>query len=456
VGDLDGAASTAQFNFPWDVYPSANFSSASDFLFIADTGNGKLRLLRGGGVSTVVSGAGLLALGTFYGDQQTLVFPAGSTIKQAGMNGAASVIAGTGAAGFSDGPAASASFNLPRGVFFSAPSIFVADTENNRIRLINGTAVSTFAGGGAASYAEGVGTAALFNKPYSLVGNGTALFIADYANNRIRVCGMASRAVSTFAGSGAQAAVDGAQLSASFNHPSALAVSVGSNGFPSSSAVFVSDEGGHCIRMIFDGRVTTIAGSATGASGAADGFGRASTFYYPFGIKATAGGILVVADTYNSKIRQLTCAPCPASFFCFSGSPVLCPAGSYCPLSSANATRCPPGSYSNAGASSCAPCPAGTFTSSTGSPSCQPCPGGHYCPAGTSTWARLNCGRGSYCPEGSSAPTPCPIQVSPLPYTSWPQHPLGVQGAAFLDENAGCLGQCFWTLDSGTGWLSKC
>ncbi len=97
-------------------------------------------------------------------------------------------------------------------------------------------------------------------------------------------------------------------------------------------------------------------------------------------------------------------------------------------------------------------CPAGTFTSATGSTSCQQCPGGHYCPTGTSSWARLNCGRGKYCPDGSGAPTPCPYQVPPT--GGWGA--LQVQGPAFLVETSHCLNHCFWNFTSGGGMLSKC
>lgn len=147
--------------------------------------------------------------------------------------------------------------------------------------------------------------------------------------------------------------------------------------------------------------------------------------------------------------------PCaPGSFqnssralFCFT-----CPAGSYCPLGSTNATLCPKGSFSSAGASNCTLCPAGTFSSTIGSTSCQQCPGGHYCPAGTSLRAGLNCGKGNYCPDGSGTPTPCPYQVSPPGGWGALQH----QGPAYLVETAQCLNHCFWNLTSGDGVLSKC
>ena len=153
-----------------------------------------------------------------------------------------------------------------------------------------------------------------------------------------------------------------------------------------------------------------------------------------------------------------------------SACALYCPSGTSCPFSYMNSTACPRGSLSvspfsasctpcpagtytsTTGSTSCTPCFAGTFTSLTGSTSCQRCPGGHYCPAGTSSWARLNCGRGNYCPDGSGAPTPCPYQVPPS--GGWGA--LQVQGPAFLVETSHCLNHCFWNFTSGDGMLSKC
>ena len=47
------------------------------------------------------------------------------------------------------------------------------------------------------------------------------------------------------------------------------------------------------------------------------------------------------------------CAPCPPSYYCSSGSPLLCPAGFHCPQSTKNPIPCSPGSYSKPGATSC-------------------------------------------------------------------------------------------------------
>lgn len=99
-------------------------------------------------------------------------------------------------------------------------------------------------------------------------------------------------------------------------------------------------------------------------------------------------------------------------------------------------------------------CPAGTVTVSTagGAILCQQCPGGHYCPAGATSWAQLNCGRGNYCPAGSSGPTPCPYQVPPT--GGWGA--LRAQGPAFLVDTATCANHCFWNFTGGALGSSKC
>ena len=157
-----------------------------------------------------------------------------------------------------------------------------------------------------------------------------------------------------------------------------------------------------------------------------------------------------------SNVVSVAACPCFSGTFTFqcpaAGTVVGCPD----PTNSAPwSFTCTAGSYKAFCASSCALCPAGTFNSETGSvsaASCRRCPGGHYCPVGTSSWARLNCGRGNYCPDGSGAPTPCPLQVPPT--SGWGA--LQVQGPAFLVETAHCLNHCFWNFTSGDGMLSKC
>ena len=121
--------------------------------------------------------------------------------------------------------------------------------------------------------------------------------------------------------------------------------------------------------------------------------GPLATFSTPFGVAVLPDGRVVASDYANANLRVAVCIPCPASYYCLSGAPVLCPAGSYCPLGSVNATRCPKGTFSAAaGAATPTPCLGGTFTAATGATSCQLCPAGHYCPSGSWAWNDKNCG----------------------------------------------------------------
>jgi hypothetical protein len=451
---LDTNSAAARFNTPLGL---ATNSSA---VFVADNGNARIRIVAGGMVSTLAGSSSAFANGagtqaSFANVQGILFLDNGSLIigdtgnnriRRCTLNGVVSTLAGNGAGTWTDGIGTSASFYQPVGISLalSGTSYVVADTRNHRIRLVTiAGSVSTLAGSGVASWADGLGTSASFRFPVGIATSSTGdYYVADQSNYRLRKISI-SGMVSTVAGSGVSSFADGIGILAGLSNLRGIAIDRLDN-------IVIADGINNRIRFLSNNTnvVTTIAGQAL--AGQVDGF--AARFSTPAAVATNADGIVYVADSDKGLVRTLACVPCPASYFCSSGAPVLCPPGSCCPLSSIDPTLCPKGAYSNAGASNCTLCPAGTFTSATGSMSCQQCPGGHYCPPGTSSWARLNCGRGNYCPNGSGAPTPCPYQVPPS--GGWGA--LQVQGPAFLVETAHCLNHCFWNFTSGDGVLSKC
>ena len=233
---------------------------------------------------------------------------------------------------------------------------------------------------------------------------------------------------------------NGVGTAALFSSPTGVAVDTSGN-------VIVTDWNNHKIRLIYPNlTVITLAGgnSLGTTSGSNNGVGTAALFNYLHGVAMDTSGNVILGDTNNNKIRLIY--------------PFTCSPGTYANFTSRSCIMCPPGSFSaTAMAPSCSPCAAGSFTMKTGATSCEVCPGGHYCPAaGTSSWARLNCGRGNYCPDGSAVPIPCPIQVPQPPMTSWAEHTSGVQGPAFLVETSRCLNHCFWNFTSGDGYMSRC
>ncbi|MCC2957179.1 gluconolaconase [Massilia sp. IC2-477] len=208
-------------------------------------------------------------------------------------------LAGDGIPGAVDGPAASSRFDDPFGVALDAKGkVYVADAgDTNRIRSIapDGT-VSTFAGS-KEGFQDGVGTAAAFHTPSALAfdheGN---LFVADTGNHAIRKI-TKDGAVTTIAGDGTPGDTDGIGRAARFHGPVGIAVD-------DTGVVYVADTYNDRIRRIGrDGSVTTIAGGAK--PGNADSVGAAASFDTPSALAVTTNGTLYVADTGNNAIRRI-------------------------------------------------------------------------------------------------------------------------------------------------------
>ncbi|MNQ78505.1 Virginiamycin B lyase [compost metagenome] len=180
--------------------------------------------------------------------------------------GVVSTFAGTTTAGYVDGTPANARFRALNDIIIDKDgNIYVTDRDNNAVRkyTVSTGLFTTLAGlGGAAAttnrgYADGNGTAARFDTPVGIAldddGN---IFVAERgSSNRIRKV-TSSGVVSTIAGNGTAASVDGVGTNAGFNSPWDLVVAKNGN-------IYVADYSGNRIRQITtDGNVTTIAGSA--------------------------------------------------------------------------------------------------------------------------------------------------------------------------------------------------
>ena len=145
-GFADGSGAQASFNTP-----SALAIDTGGNLYVADTGNNRIRKIT--------------------------------------REGAVSTIAGDGTAGYADGPAAQSRFNGPIGVAVDKDgNVYVADTYNDRIRKIStDNQVTTVAGAGTPGYADGASHNAMFDTPCGIaVMNDGSLVVADTGNNRLR------------------------------------------------------------------------------------------------------------------------------------------------------------------------------------------------------------------------------------------------------------------------------
>ncbi len=305
----DGSGTAANFNNPLGVAVDSSRN-----VFVADTGNHKIRKITPAGVVTAFAGSGLVGSTDGNGASASFSNPKGIAVDSGGNvfvadagnhkirkitpAGVVTTLAGSGVGGITNGTGAAASFNSPSGVALDlSGNVFVGDTYNNRIRKITPAgAVTTFAGSGFNGSSDGTGATASFSFPEGVTvdANGN-VFVADTSNGKIRKISPTG-VVTTFAGSGSGGSVDGTGTAASFNGPTGVAVD-------SSGSVFVADRGNHKIRKITPaGVVNSLAGSVP--YGALDGIGTEASFNLPHSVAVDASGNLFIADTGNNRIRK--------------------------------------------------------------------------------------------------------------------------------------------------------
>jgi sugar lactone lactonase YvrE len=155
--------------------------------------------------------------------------------------------------GFADGTGSAVSFNTPSGLALdSSGNLYVADTANNRIRKVTPTGeVTTIAGEGSAGYLDGPAAQARFNGPVGVaVDTHGNVFVADTYNDRIRVISPDGN-VSTVAGAGTPGYADGDRNTSLFDTPCGLIVA-------NDGTIIVADTGNDNLRKITpDGNVST-------------------------------------------------------------------------------------------------------------------------------------------------------------------------------------------------------
>lgn len=224
------------------------------------------------------------------------------SIRMVSPSGVVSTIAGNGTGGWSDGASSSAQFNLPGAVAVdSLGNVLVADTNNHCIRRITpaGT-VTTIAGQpGIAGFTDGPAASARFNFPSGIaVDPAGTVYVSDTDNHRIRA--ISGGVVRTLAGNGVPGWADGAPETARFNNPGGLALDA-------TGDLVVADTFNHRIRMVLpSGPVVTAAGN--GLAGQTNGVNNATSsaeFDYPSAVAVDASGLIGIADTDNDRLRVI-------------------------------------------------------------------------------------------------------------------------------------------------------
>jgi trimeric autotransporter adhesin len=303
-----GPATSAKLNEPFGVA-----ADAAGNLLIADTENQRVRVVAA-------------TSGTFYG----LAMTAGDIYT----------IAGTGKAGFSGdgGPATSAGLDGPVGVAVDAAgNLVIADTENQRVRVVAATSgtfygqamtagdIYTVAGDGALGFAGDGGpatSAELFDPDSVAVDAAGNLVIADTGNERVRVVAatsgtfygqaMTAGDIYTVAGGGSDGLGDGGPAtSAELSQPAGVAVDGAGN-------LVIADSGSDRVRVVAAktgtfygqamtaGDIYTVAGDGTfGFSGDGDP-ATSAELAEPSGVAVDASGNLLIADSDNNRVRMVS------------------------------------------------------------------------------------------------------------------------------------------------------
>ncbi|MDR3736498.1 MAG: Ig-like domain repeat protein [Acidobacteriaceae bacterium] len=259
-----GAATSAQLDSPVGVA-----LDSSNNLYIADTHNNRIR--------EVLASTGVI-----------------------------NTIAGTGAAGFSgDGGAAlSATLSYPTAIAVDAAgSIYIADTNNNRIRKITGGNISTAAGNGEQLYSGdgGLATAAGLDSPNGVaVDSSLNIYIGDTHNQRVRLVTFSTGIITTFAGTGAKTytADGGPSASAALARPRGIAIA------PNGS-ILIADSDNDRVRSVTGGTISTVVGNGQQGFSGDTGPASSATIDTPRAVTATANSNTVVSDTENYRVRAV-------------------------------------------------------------------------------------------------------------------------------------------------------
>lgn len=192
---------------------------------------------------------------------------------------------------------------------------YFSNSESDQIYKLENGIVTVFVGSQGSGFKDGSLKEAQFASPNGLAISNNNLYIADQGNNRIRKIDLSTLTVSTIAGSGkgnyAEGGfTDGASDIAQFNFPTALVVD-------EQGVVYITDSGNNAIRVIKDGFVSTLVG---GQQGDTDGDNSVARLNNPRSIALFQDDLLLVADTFNNKLKTVNRTNGNVSTFAGSGS----------------------------------------------------------------------------------------------------------------------------------------
>lgn len=327
MGDFSGdggPALSASLNFPIAVE-----TDSAGNLFIAD--NARLREVNTSGIINTVAGNGQFGAGPDGGPPPTHIelglveglamAPDGSlymaadinngTIRKVSPAGVVTTVVGTGFPGYSGdgGPARKAQLYGARDCALDAAgNLYIADTDNSRIRKVNRAGIiTTVAGNGVPGYSGdgGRATSAKINYPYALeVDADGTIYIADTGTSCVRKVTPAGiiTTIAGIAGLYGNTGDGGRATRARLNLPEGVALDRQGN-------LYVSDFNNCNVRKIDTaGIITTVAGNGVPGFSGDYGPATAAQLLNPTGLILDSAGNLYIADTFSNRVRRVNTA----------------------------------------------------------------------------------------------------------------------------------------------------
>ncbi len=222
-------------------------------------------------------------------------------------NGIITTIAGTGVPGFSgdSGNATAAQLDLPTALSIdTSGSLYVADTDNHRIRKISAGVITTVAGSGEQGFGgDGqAAVAALLDSPAGVAVDPSRpgrFYIADTHNQRIRMVDVSGN-ISTVSGTGTPGfgGEGGSPTAALLANPRGLSVDTSGN-------LYIADSGNERIRAITSAAINTVAGDGEQGFAGDLGLATAAILDTPRAVAVNTGGLFAIADTHNQRVRAV-------------------------------------------------------------------------------------------------------------------------------------------------------
>jgi uncharacterized protein (TIGR03437 family) len=330
-----GAATAAQLNSPHGLV-----LDGSGNLYIADSGNDRVRMVTPGGIISTFAGNGQFSAtsspGTFNdggpATQALLHNPMGLAIDSSGdiyiadtgdnlirevtTDGNITSVAGDGYPSYAGDPTTTvapippspanvAELNHPEDVALdSSGNIYIADTANGRVREIVSGNISTIAGSTTIGYAGdgAAATSADLFAPYALALDSKAnVYIVENADSRIREVTVSNAYINTIVGNGISGFFgDGAAAtSAELNSPTGIAID-------SSGNLYIADSQNLVIRKVSNSNISSIAGNHIYAYSGDNGPATSAQLNTPLGVATDAGGDVYIADSANNVVRMVT------------------------------------------------------------------------------------------------------------------------------------------------------